>query len=282
VVEMNGETPVLIAGGGPGGLAASICLSDLGVPSMLVEQHTTTTTHPKATVVNTRTFELFRHWGIEEEVRAGGLPLDRSRHILWATTLTGYELGRLDLTTGRSREGGEDDGAARRRLGKLSPTMTSICPQDVYEPILRRRAEAAGNAEVRFGCELVSFRDESRRVEAVVRDAVSGREERVRAHYLLACDGAASPVRDRLRTGAPRRLPDRRRARRHGLSRRAAGAALGGQRPTLLARLRDNSRSQQRPSFAGLIRRLLGKRETFPAAGQPSILRAHRFWATNP
>jgi putative polyketide hydroxylase len=192
------ETPVLIVGGGPAGLAASICLSDLGVASLLVEQHATTTGHPKATVVNTRTFELFRHWRIEEEVRAGGLPLEKSRYILWATTLTGYELGRLDLGASRSREDAGDDGAALRRLGKLSPTMTSICPQDVYEPILRRRAEAATIAEVRFDCELASFRDGPDGVDALVRDAASGREERVRARWLLACDGAASPIRERL------------------------------------------------------------------------------------
>jgi putative polyketide hydroxylase len=64
------ETSVLIVGGGPPGLAASICLSELGIRSLLVEQHATTTEHPKATVVNTRTFELFRQWGIEDEVRA--------------------------------------------------------------------------------------------------------------------------------------------------------------------------------------------------------------------
>ncbi len=192
------ETPVLIVGGGPVGLAASICLSDLGIPSLLVERHATTTTHPKATVVNTRTFELFRQWGIEEEVRAGGLPLDRSRYIVWATTLTGYELGRLDLAAGASPETRADDGAPPRPLGRLSPTMTSICPQDVYEPILKRRAEAASIAEVRFACELASFRDGPDGIDALVRNPAGGGEERVRARYLLACDGAASSIREQL------------------------------------------------------------------------------------
>ena len=67
------QTPVLIVGGGPTGLAASICLARLGVPSLLVEQHASTTDHPRATVVNARTYELFRQWGVEDAVRAGGL-----------------------------------------------------------------------------------------------------------------------------------------------------------------------------------------------------------------
>jgi putative polyketide hydroxylase len=192
------ETAVLIVGGGPVGLAASICLSDLGIDSLLVERHATTTAHPKATVVNTRTFELFRQWGIEEEARAGGLPLDKSRYIVWATTLTGYELGRLDLAAGASPAVSGDGGAAPGPLGRSSPTMTSICPQDVYEPILKRRAEATPIVEVRFGCELASFFDGPDAIHAVVRDPGGGGEERVRARYLLACDGAASSIREQL------------------------------------------------------------------------------------
>ena len=161
--------------------------------SLLVEQHATTTTHPKATVVNTRTFELFRQWGVEDKVRAGGLPMDKSRFIVWATSLTGYELGRLDLAaSGGSKQG--DPTAAMREMGKSSPTFTSICPQDVYEPILRDAAEAAPAGDVRFHTKLESFDADGDGVRAVIRSLDDGREHTVRAEYLLACDGAASPI----------------------------------------------------------------------------------------
>ncbi|MGH7786376.1 MAG: FAD-dependent monooxygenase, partial [Candidatus Binatia bacterium] len=198
------DVPVLIVGGGPVGLAASICLSQLGVPSLLVEQHATTTDHPKATVVNTRTFELFRQWGIEAEVKAGGLPLDKSQFIVWATSLTGYELGRLDLAAGT---GSDDATRSLRQLGRLSPTLTSICPQDVYEPILRRRAESGAGAAVRFSTQLVDFDATLDGVTAVVRSVGDGREQQVAAQYLIACDGGASGIRDRL--GIPMVGPDR-------------------------------------------------------------------------
>ena len=52
------EVPVLIVGGGPVGLVASVCLSRLGVASLLVERHPSTTVHPKARNLNLRTMEI--------------------------------------------------------------------------------------------------------------------------------------------------------------------------------------------------------------------------------
>jgi putative polyketide hydroxylase len=189
------SAPVLIVGGGPVGLAASICLSRLGVPSLLVEQHASTTDHPRATVVNTRTWELFRAWGIDDDVRRGGLPPERARYVMWATTLTGWELGRLDLLAPNP---GDDPQATLRALGRQSPAATGICPQDVYEPILRRAAEAFPLADVRFHTQLVSFEDDGAGVTATIRRLSDGAEQSVRASWLLACDGAASPVREAL------------------------------------------------------------------------------------
>ena len=66
--------PVLIAGAGPTGLAMSLLLSRHGVPSLLVERHPGTSTHPKATGLSTRTMELLRSWGIDAAVRAQAMP----------------------------------------------------------------------------------------------------------------------------------------------------------------------------------------------------------------
>ncbi len=49
------ETPVLIVGGGPVGLTASLLLSRLGIKSLLVERHPGTAIHPKARGINART-----------------------------------------------------------------------------------------------------------------------------------------------------------------------------------------------------------------------------------
>lgn len=182
------ELPVLIVGGGPVGLSMSICLSRLGVASRLVERHATTTTHPKATVVNTRTMELFRQWGVEDAVRAGAVPLERMRCIVWATTLAGHEIGRLEV-------GG--DVARLAASGRLSPTMQQICAQDIVEPALADVTRRSALATVDFGTALESFQVVDNRVEAVLRHA-DGSDEPVSARYLVAADGAASPVRQAL------------------------------------------------------------------------------------
>ena len=83
------EIPVLIVGGGPVGLCASILLSHHGVPSLLVERHTGTSIYPKARLVNTRTMEIFRQCGLEQAVREISLPPEQSRHAIWARTLVG-------------------------------------------------------------------------------------------------------------------------------------------------------------------------------------------------
>ena len=52
------ETPVLIVGGGPVGLACALLLARFNVRSLLVERHPGTSQHPKAMAVMLRTAEL--------------------------------------------------------------------------------------------------------------------------------------------------------------------------------------------------------------------------------
>jgi putative polyketide hydroxylase len=68
------EAEVLIVGGGPVGLTASILLSRLGVRTLLVERHPGT--------VNARTMEIFRQCGVEAAVRAAGLAPEQSRFTI--------------------------------------------------------------------------------------------------------------------------------------------------------------------------------------------------------
>ena len=52
------SVPVLIVGGGPAGLTASILLSSLGIKSLLVERRTGGSGLPKAHIVSPRSMEI--------------------------------------------------------------------------------------------------------------------------------------------------------------------------------------------------------------------------------
>lgn len=51
---------VIIAGGGPSGLFASLLLTQYGIRHCLVERRMQPTTHPQAHFINTRSIELLR------------------------------------------------------------------------------------------------------------------------------------------------------------------------------------------------------------------------------
>ena len=129
---MRGETPVLIVGGGPTGLAASLTLSHLGVPSMLVNKYPGTLEHPKAVALMQRTVELLRVWGAEDEVRRRGVPREFCKRMVWTTTLSGEELGRTETVE-------PDDTApeprARRRGFAARRTSRSRCCATALRPV---------------------------------------------------------------------------------------------------------------------------------------------------
>jgi 2-polyprenyl-6-methoxyphenol hydroxylase-like FAD-dependent oxidoreductase len=178
------EVPVLIVGGGPVGLSASILLSRLGVASRLVERHAGTAIHPKARNINMRTMEIFRQCGVEDDVRAAGLARERTGLLIWAESLAGREIERR--VERRSHPDGDLPSAAPHCL----------CAQDDLEPVLRRHAEALSPGTLSFSTGLIRLEQDATGVTATVRDA--GGETQVRAQYLIAADGARSPVRQAL------------------------------------------------------------------------------------
>ena len=93
--SMTEPVPVLIVGAGPAGLSAAILLARLGVGSLVVERHPSTTDHPKARGFSTRTMEILRPWNIDTRVRAKGLP-SVARRFIWVESLAGREIGRVE------------------------------------------------------------------------------------------------------------------------------------------------------------------------------------------
>ena len=64
--------PVAVVGAGPAGLVAAITLARAGIKTLVVNRPAAVFSHPRATVVSLRAMELFRSWGLEDEIRSGG------------------------------------------------------------------------------------------------------------------------------------------------------------------------------------------------------------------
>ena len=175
--QVPSQTDVLIVGGGPVGLTASTLLSQQGVRNVVIERRTQTQRAPAAHVLRPRPMEVLASIGVAEEIERAKpeLALD---YITWCSAFGGMDVGRLDV---RSSDTG------------VSEIWTN-CPQNVLEPILLERARREPDALVRMGAECIGIEQDGNGARAVVRLGGAG-EQTIAARWVIASDGAGSPVR---------------------------------------------------------------------------------------
>jgi putative polyketide hydroxylase len=178
------EVDVLVVGAGPAGLTAAATLRRYGVEVLVLERKTRLSSHPRATVISTRSMELLRSWGLEDEIRAGGDP-DVEWLGLVTETLAGAHRGET-VTLGLP---------TKEQAALLSPTAPLCAPQDHTETVLLGYARSLG-AEVEFGREVLRVDVADGGAEALVRDG--DRIRAVSARYVIGADGAHSMVRSAL------------------------------------------------------------------------------------
>lgn len=182
------DTPVLIVGAGPVGLALALDLAWHGQRSMVVEQGSGLgEVLAKAGGLNERTLEFCRRWGIKERVYDWGQPQDYPRDTAFCVSLGGPVIGSDPLPC--ARDWPERDS---------SPEKWRKCPQYVFDPILAEAALKTGLVDIRYESQLLGFAQDDAGVTATI--AFKGEKEPrpVRASYLVGCDGAASKVRQAL------------------------------------------------------------------------------------
>lgn len=179
------ETPVLIVGGGPAGLALAVDLGWRGVPCVLVEQEgpEARRNHPRMDNVGIRSMEFARRWGIVKDIESAGFPRDLPLSIAYTTGILGPELAR-DI-------GPTLDAAS---LPPFSPQKHELCPQNFFDPVMQRAAQAYSDNRILYHHTLKAFQDEGGAVLATVEPTEGGAPIQVKAQYLVACDGAGSSV----------------------------------------------------------------------------------------
>ncbi len=98
------ETPVLIVGGGPVGLALAAELGWRGTECVLIEQTDGTINTPKMNEVNIWTMEHCRRWGVADAVMICPFPDDYPLDVVFITSLSGYVAWRADKLPGDAGE----------------------------------------------------------------------------------------------------------------------------------------------------------------------------------
>src|SRR5438093_6899361 len=170
------QRPVLIAGGGPTGLALASELGYRGVSCLVVEQSDGSVDFPTTNLVNTRTCEHLRRWGLADEVRyQSGFPADYPRNYIFVTRMNGYEVARFDHPANGDPES----------RSPHSPEGRIWVSKPFFDPILQRHVNNLPGVEVRYHTALESFHQDDRKIAAEVVDAQSGERTTIEADYLV-------------------------------------------------------------------------------------------------
>jgi 2-polyprenyl-6-methoxyphenol hydroxylase-like FAD-dependent oxidoreductase len=187
------DSEVLIVGAGPTGLTLAIDLGKRGVRCILIEQKARPAFLPKMERINARTMEIYRRMGLAQRIRAAGLRADCPMDVYIVLALDEPALLHLpypSVAQAQAETRGTNDGSL-----PLEPYQ--LISQYTLEPLLKDIAETIPAVTVRFGCEFLSLQQDGDGVTARVR-TIDGRDESLRAAYLVGCDGGTSPVRKAL------------------------------------------------------------------------------------
>ena len=135
--------------------------------------------------------ELYRGLGIDGLVREAGASISASMGIY-----SGHSL--KEVIEAKKRKEGHRKVPLTGLFAPVSPVNGTFVTQDMIEPVLVDVARERGG-NVRFYTECVSVEQDGESVTATLKDRESGATSTVRADYLIAADGAGSPIRTALK-----------------------------------------------------------------------------------
>ena len=183
------ETPILIVGAGPVGLALAGDLGWRGMNCIVAEQSDGSIHQPRQDLVGIRTMEFCRRWGIVQDVIDCPYPRDLPQHNIYLAgpLIGGWQIGRYDV-----RPMGED------KPPPQSPQIRERCPQNMFDPILRKFASSFKTVDLRYRHRVLGVAQDADGVIADVELLDTGKKIKIGAQYFVSCDGAGSRIRNAL------------------------------------------------------------------------------------
>lgn len=189
------EYDAIVLGAGPVGATAALLLHKAGLRVAVVETRVEPSGHPAGHVINPRSMEIWRHIDpeLEQTIRNDSAAVEDIRHIVWCTTLSGRELGRINIVPDSSEKLAD-------QLA-YSPSRHLNYPQSRLERTLWGWIWKSPEIDFFNGYTMLVF-DQDKEGVSLIADNNSN-EIHLSGRYMLAADGARSSVRQQLGINMP-------------------------------------------------------------------------------
>ena len=193
------KTQVVIVGAGPVGLSAAMDLAKRGIDVVVVERRPEDEpADAKCNTIAARTMEIFRQFGVADQVRACGLTDGYPTDVVYKTDACGMEITRIVQPSRNERVSAHGRGAPGYPDSHWETPEPVVRASQLYlNPILLDHAKTYDRITLLTETTFLTYQDDGGRVKVACRSN-SGEELMIEGRYLIGCDGASSAVRKQM------------------------------------------------------------------------------------